>query len=333
MDTKDRTRRAPAGKSQGTQNRRGPSAPRSGGTKTAPRTPAKKTAAPRRREDPAQKKPSPEVVYTQPGPFNRNRFLLRMATVVAVVLALVFGMSIFFKVDEDKITVSGADKYTAWQVREASGIRDGENLLGLSDARISTKIQAVLPYVKDVRVGIKLPDTVNIEIVEMEVVYAVEDSEGGWWLMSSDGTIVEYTNGASAGGHTKIIGVKLDSPVVGEKAVAKEESITETTPDGQTLVTDTHNKEHLDTAITILQYLEANGIIGQAASVDVTDLLELEFWYLGRFQVKLGDTTQLSYKIRSAKSAIDQSGEYETGVLDASFVLMPDKVILTPFDA
>ena len=37
------------------------------------------------------KKPQQDVVYTQPKPFIRNRFLLRLATVAAVVLALVFG--------------------------------------------------------------------------------------------------------------------------------------------------------------------------------------------------------------------------------------------------
>ena len=50
-----------------------------------------------------------EVVYTQPAPLQRNHFLLRLATVVAVVLALTFGMAIFFKVGP--VTVAGTDKY------------------------------------------------------------------------------------------------------------------------------------------------------------------------------------------------------------------------------
>lgn len=331
MDTKERNRssaiarriegRAPAKRSAVPQTKRAETA-----TKSRPRQQQKPAA------EKTRKQPSADVVYTQPGPFNRNRFILRLVTVVAVVLALVFGMSIFFKVDADKIMVSGANKYTAWQIREASGIRDGENLLGLSDARISSKIQDALPYVKDVRVGIKLPDTVHIEIVEMEVVYGAGDTSGNWWLISSDGIIVERTGSGATGEHTNIIGVKLESPVVGEKAVAAEEIGSETTADGTIVETHTHNKERLDAAITIMQYMEASGIIGQAASVDVTNVFELEFWYADRFQVKLGDTTQLSYKIRSAKSAIDQMGAYQTGILDASFVLRPDEVIHTSFE-
>lgn len=331
MDTKERNRVAQTGRkpaNRATANRSAaPQKGNAGATATKTRTRQRKPAAERAKKQAAQ-----DVVYTQPGPFNRNRFLLRLITVVAVVLALVFGMSIFFKVDENKITVSGANKYTAWQIREASGIRNGENLLGLSDARISNKIQAALPYVKDVRVGVKLPDTVLIEVVEMEVVYAIEDAVGTWWLISSDGTIVERTGSGATGEHTKIIGVKLDSPVAGEKAEAMEETISETTADGNILVTDVHNKERLDAAISILQYMESSGIIGQAASVDVTNVFELEFWYGDRFQVKLGDTTQLSFKIRSAKSAIDQMGAYQSGILDASFILRPDEVIHTSFD-
>ena len=72
----------------------------------------------------------PAIVYTPAKPFDRRKFLLRMATVVAVVLALVLGMSIFFKVAD--VTVAGAEKYSPWDVREASGIRDGENLLTLN---------------------------------------------------------------------------------------------------------------------------------------------------------------------------------------------------------
>ena len=57
--------------------------------------PAKKTQArkPVRKE---RKLRDSDVVYIPPKPFQRGRFLLRLATVTAVVLAVVLGMSIFF---------------------------------------------------------------------------------------------------------------------------------------------------------------------------------------------------------------------------------------------
>ena len=47
-----------------------------------------------------EKKASQEVVYLPPKPFNRNRLLLHLATVTAVVIALLLGVSLFFKVDK-----------------------------------------------------------------------------------------------------------------------------------------------------------------------------------------------------------------------------------------
>lgn len=277
----------------------------------------------------ARNRAGAEIVYTQPMPFNRNRFLLRLATVVAVVLALVFGMSIFFKVKN--VTVAGAEKYTAWDIKEASGIQEGENLLTLNRAKIGGKIRTQLPYVKGVRIGIKLPDTVNIEIVEMDLVYAVEGSDSSWWLMDAAGKLVEKISASAAKGYTQVLGVKLESPAIGNLAVAAEPEPEQTDESGQTVPVTVQGSERLSAVITILQYLEENGVIGQAASLDVTNMLGIEMWYEDRYRVLLGDTTQLGYKIQTMKKAIDQQKDYQTGILDVSFTTWPDQVNLRPF--
>lgn len=268
------------------------------------------------------------IIYTQPKPFERRKFLLRMATVVAVVLALVLGMSIFFKVA--KVTVSGSDKYTPWDVREASGIRDGENLLTLNKAKIGGKIRTKLPYVKTVRIGVKLPDTVKIEIQEMDVVYAVADAEDGWWLMDATGKIVESVSSSDAKSHTLIEGVRLQAPTVGTQAVAME-AVPPTNEAGETVPVTVLESERLRAAIDILQSLEKNGVIGQAASLNVSDMTMLELWYEDHYQVLLGDSKNLSYKIESMVKAIDQQKDYQRGILDVSFTTWGDQVNLSPF--
>lgn len=312
-----------------------------GATKTAAKrqpVSARSAAAARTRQkkrSASPKRPTEDVVYTQPGPFNKSRFLLQLSAAVAVVLALLFGMSIFFKVKV--VTVSGANKYTQWDVHQASGIQEGENLLTLSEARLSSNIRSRLPYVDTVRIGIKLPDTVKIEIVELDVVYAVEEDNGDWWLMRADGGIVEKTSSADAEGYTKVLGVKITEPAVGEIAKASQPVSEETTVEGQAVPVTVNAAQQLETAISILQYLEDNGVIGDAASVDVTDVNNLQMWYADRFQIVFGDSTQLSYKIRLMKTAVDEHMEsYDSGVLDVSLTIQPDpekeyQVIYTPF--
>lgn len=270
----------------------------------------------------------PNIVYTPPKPFDRQKFLLRMATVVAVVLALVLGMSIFFKVSN--VTVSGAEKYTPWDVREASGIRDGENLMTLNKSKIGGNITTKLPYVKKVRIGRKLPDTVKIEIQEMDVVYAIADEKDSWWLMDASGKIVEAVSGSAAKSHTQIQGVRLQSPEVGTQATVME-AVPATNEAGETIPVTVLESERLNAVIAILQQLEANAVIGQAATVNVSDMTMLEVWYEDRYQVLLGDSEKLSYKIESMVKAIDQQKDYQRGVLDVSFTTWGDQVNLSPF--
>ena len=293
---------------------------------------------PQRKMPVRRKRPAhTDIVYTQPKPFNRNRFLLRLVTVAAVVLALTLGMAIFFKVKN--ITVSGMEKYTAWDIRQASGIQEGENLLTISDARIGGRITTALPYVKHARVGIKLPDTVNIEIVELDVVYAVQAEDDSWWLLNADGKVVDKTNGAEAKTYTQVLGVRLDKPEIGQQAVAAEpepetvESSSEAENQTVTVPVTIRAEEYLDVAISILQELEKNRFLGGLASVDVSNLSDLEIWYGQRFQIKLGDRSKLSHKIGSVKAVIEspEIGDHSSGVLDVSFTTWPDSVGYTPF--
>lgn len=330
MESKEKKRRS-TGRVQRT-----PSAGSRGGSATKSRSATKKAAASRKKQR-QQNRPSPDVVYVQPEPFNRTRFLLGLATAATVVLALFFGISIFFKVD--KIVVSGTDKYTAWEVRQASGIEVGENLLSLNEAKIGAQIKTALPYVSRSRVGIKLPDTVNIEIVEVAVPYSVEAENGIWWLMSADGTLLEKVNSADADDYTKILGIKLENPAEGSQAVAKEPEIdassAATDASGETLETlpvTVRASEQMTVALDILQYMEDNGILGEAENVNVSDMGLLEIWYGEQYQILLGDTARLSYKIQMMKNTIDQLGDHYSGVLDVSYTLRPDEVVYTPFD-
>lgn len=307
---------------------------------TKNRTPMHVTGNPKRRKASAAKRPGKEpqiqIVYTPAKPFNRNRFLLRLATVVAVVLAFVLGMSIFFRAE--KVMVSGAEKYTPWEIREASGIVDSDGLLGISEAKISARIRTKLPYVDMVRVGIKLPDTVNIEVTELDAVYAIEGDQNTWWLMDAQGRIVDQTNTASA--YTQILGVKITGAVIGEQATAFEPETEETQGEGApeesgptvpTLPT-VPARQQLDTALQILGALEANGILGTVEDIDVSDLKQLSMWYGSRYHVTLGDAGRLDYKVSAMKAAVQKMGEYQNGYLDVSFTTWQDQVGFTPFD-
>ena len=89
--------------------------------------------------------------------------------------------------------------------------------------------------------------------------------------------------------------------------------------------------QRLTAALQILKALENNDIVGEAASVDVTSTEDIILWYGTRYQVNLGDTSRLDYKVDCMNDAILQMSDYQSGVLDISFTIWPNQVGYTPF--
>jgi len=293
---------------------------------------AKRTKA--RKEEARKAANRPSVTYTQPLPFNLNKLLLQLASVIAVVLAVVIGLSVFFNVE--RVVIYGNEAYSAWTIQEASGIEKGQSLLGIGRPRACGKIITALPYVKTARIGIKLPDTVNIYIEEFDVSYAVEAADESWWLITSNGKIAEQIDKAAANSYTKIKGIQLVGPMVGEQAIALEVFEPEATEaEGATEETETPvitvtANDRLKAALLILESLEANEIVGEIASVDVTSIYNMELMYGQRYQVKLGDTSQMDKKISQMKQSVAQLNEYQSGILDVSYITWPDGPFYTP---
>ena len=320
--------------------------PESGTQQRKPRDPAAAKRVARRRKSAQRakereelakrRKNRPPVVYTDPKPFNLNRLLIQLVAVLAIAFALTMGLSVFFKVET--VMVYGNKAYSAWTVQEAAGLEGGENLLSFGRAKACGKIKTNLPYVKSVRIGITLPDTVNIYIEEHDVSYAIRTIDETWWLITSSGKVVEQIDGGEAAAHTKILGVYLDAPEPGQPARALETVLMEETEtvDPQVATETTAppvvvtGASQLNAALQILVAMERNDIVGDVASVNVENLTDIVLWYGVRYQVNLGDTSQIEKKISYMNQAVAQLSDYQIGVLDVSFVTWPDQVGFTP---
>ena len=337
MDTKEQRRQAPSGKRPPAAKgpARKPMQNARTRAQTRSRTAPQALAAQQR---PVRKRNAPQVVYTPAQTISFRRMLLRILVVAAVALALCLSLSIFFKVKT--VTVAGAEKYTPWSVMEASGIQEGESLISLNTIGAAARVLKALPYVESVQVGIKLPDTVNIEIKEYEVAYAIRDQDGLWWRITSNGKVLEQVNGGQATENAQILGVVLASPAVNEQAVAGETATVtaatdETAESTETVATQPNliqPAQRLSTVLGILQQLEANEILGQVASIDVSDMSRIVLWYGTQYEVILGDETQMEKKIAAMTAAIRSSLQsYDSGTLDVSFTIWRDSVGMTPF--
>ncbi len=302
------------------------------------------STAVRRREAPQKPQRAagqsvPEVVYTPPKRLSRGRLLLKLSTMVAVVLAVLMGLSVFFRVET--VLVSGAESYTPWMIREASGIADGESLLQISEPKIASRIIEQLPYVDEVKVNVTLPGTVNIHVTELLVTYSIQSGDNSWWLISSEGRVVEKT--ASAGSFTRVQGLKLRDPEPMAQASAWAAAAPQTSeppegsePEGTTAPTNPVPLEQqqiadetLVTVLNLLGELEKNRIIGEVTIIDVTDPLDIRLEFGQNFVVRLGDGTRLSYKVAYMAAALEQMGSTPSGELDLTLKYR-EEAIFTP---
>ena len=261
--------------------------------------------------------------------FGRTFFRRLMLSIGAALLIALVLMA-FLRVRN--ISVVGNAMYSQSEIQEASGISQGSALLLVNKTTAASRIRAQLPYIDEVRVGINLPDTVKIEVVELETAFAVAADDGSYWLINSDGRLIEQITAKAASDYLKIDGVRISSTTVGDQAVAaempaeeppaeKQEGEEEETADEEAEEgpPEAPAGERLDVALQIVRQLGAGEEIREITSVDVSSIYDLQIWYGTRFQVKLGGVSELSYKLDYMLAAISQLESYQSGVLDLTF--------------
>ena len=339
MDTKQKNRRnaAPARRSRSTKA--APERRRKTGRAGTPDREERKLRVQQRRKAKAKNPPKqqrvirppreevPNIVYTAPKPMRRGAFAWKLISMAAVVVAVFLGLSVFFRVDT--ITVAGADKYTPWMIRQASGVETGDALLSISEARVASRIISDLPYIDEVKVSRKLPGTVEIQVTELQVTYSVEDENGGWWLISSSGRAIEAVSLEKALGYTRVEGLAIRTPTAGAQVQAIPGKIIDPGEGTAVEMDQTDADQQLAALVSIMTGLERSRIIGEITVIDVTTITDLRLEYPQLLTVRLGDDEQLEYKISYLAAAVEQLEANQSGELDLTLEYT-EKAVFTP---
>lgn len=266
----------------------------------------------------------PDIVYTPPKPMRRGAFAWKLVSMVAVVAAVFLGLSVFFRVDT--ITVAGADKYSPWMIRQASGITTGDALLSIGDARVASRIIDKLPYIDQVKVGVRLPGTVEIQVTELQVTYAIEDENGSWWLISSTGRAIEPVTLEKALGYTRVEGLNIRTPEAGAQVQAIPGRIVDPGEGTAVEMDQSDADQQLAALIQVLTGLEKHRIIGQVARIDMTTVTDIRLEYPQLLTVLLGDDQRLDYKLGYLAAAVEKLEGSLSGELDLTLEYSEDAV-------
>lgn len=212
-------------------------------------------------------------------------FLYKLLSVLVICACLVAAMTLFFRVDS--IVVSGQVRYTQEQIREASGIQPGDNLILLNKYDARQRILEALPYIESIGIRRRPPDTLVIEVRECSTPVALVQ-DGSAWLISSKGMIVDQEPASAAEEYTAVSGCSLLAPSVGtEIALASEFSVQQ------------------ESLLALLSALEEAGMLEKTDGIRMDDLAVIRMDYIGRFTVKLPYSADYPAKLRILQMAID----------------------------
>ena len=242
------------------------------------------------------------MAFMRPGrersPRSRG-FLAKLLTLVAIVAAAVFGVTVFFQVNTFEI--HGVENYSEDAVIIASGIELGQSILLVDKSKVASRINTRLPYVQSVQIERRLPGTVVITVTEGKAAASVRSEYDEYWLIDDKGKLMEQVNEDRAASVTQISGVSALLPVAGDQIRLSQE-----------------DQQRLDVALELLQQLERYDLAERIVSIDVTQLYNIVMYYTDQFEIQLGSTEELDYKIKYLAYALE-SLDGKSGLIDLTF--------------
>ena len=235
---------------------------------------------------------------------NRGRFgfLYKLLSVLLIFTALLLGCLVFFRVDQ--VIVTGVSRYSEAEIIQAAGVQRGDNLYGLNKNRIVNQLLSQLPYIDEIAISRRPPDTLVIDIRESSIMAGLR-SGGSYWLLDSRCKVLEQGSGALPEGRAEVLGLDVLEPAVGSKLKTEEEQA-----------------DRLENLQSFLAAIRARGMTGSLTSfIDVSSATKLRFGYGAELMVVMpmnGDFTALTYQLKLALETMDERGLPRTGTLDLS---------------
>lgn len=239
--------------------------------------------------------------------------------------ALFLSMCVFFRATN--ITVDGNKLYTQEEILKISELKSGQNMFFVNRFAVEKRLQDALPYVEGVSLSRVLPNTLQINIKESYAIAIIQIGDKNYLINQNCKVLGEAEKTT---GYIRIKGISLEVAKVGReltgerKEDSKEEKEAKKEMSEKELETLKEQDERqrleaeqkLEVLRGVLTGIELHGMAEQITELDVSNLANPVFDYMGRFQVRFGDGDNVSYKLDMLQAAAEQLSESETGTFD-----------------
>ena len=190
----------------------------------------------------------------------RKAMWIILLVAIGVVIAVILSLTVFFKVTAVEVDVSKS-QYSAAQIRDASGIEEGDSLFLLNREKAADRISTKLPYTGEIVVKRSFPSKVKIFVEDSTVTAAVKYNDKFIVLSESDKVLATANN-------IDALNSLVERQAKKKAGTSPEKSQKKTTTTTPTATTTTTTTTVLTEPVT-----DANGMIVEPSTVaDVAEI-------------------------------------------------------------
>jgi cell division protein FtsQ len=214
-------------------------------------------------------------------------FLVKWTSIIVLLVGTIIFILTTPMFNIKQININGVEQLTEEQVLSLSGLNINENIFKNSKSTIIKNIKQN-PYIEDVAVSRKLPDTLEITIQERPKAFMLQ-FVNGYVYINTQGYILEISD------------KKLDLPIITEYKTEEDKIV-----EGNRLINE--DLENLNNVLKITEALEEIEIPkNKITSIDISDKEDYTVYIEEEKKtIHFGDISNLNSKILYVKAMIDQ---------------------------
>ena len=225
---------------------------------------------------------------------------MRTVVYILAVAAAIVGIGSFFKISD--IQVTGNVIYSSKEILDVAPIESGDNLFLINKRSIEESILENRNFVDTVTVSRKLPDTVEINILESQLLASVEVN-GAYFVLNRKCQILSKTDAEDASRHIRITGIEPLSPRVGEQLKLG--------------VAEAAKEDYL---ADVMEMMLVKEMYSYVSYIDISNISSLKFDYRDNLVIDLGKHEELERKFDMLERILADLAENDRGTISLAKV-------------
>ena len=187
-----------------------------------------------------------------------------------------------------EIIIVGDEVYSETEILEAANLQTGMNMLTIRENKINKEVTKILPFISEISVDYRLPDTLALDIVSTQEQLILK-CEKKYICVDKSGKVVSDKKKKLAEGQFLVQGLVEQEYIVGEPFTVSEENA-ERYKIARDFAKATANSETLNYGV-----------------LDLKDLNDITFTYQSKIRLYLGDGSNIGTKLSNAIKIMESS--------------------------